>query len=169
MNSVEWQREAESVIASADLEDVRVAIIARLEERYGVGTGLLPLATGNINFLTQPLLGVTATDAQCLAALKHLHELREQCSWARQYFEATVKIRYRGPRAFTRFVDKLLRTTRSCLTIAAKAKPVELRVGASLDQRISSKSTSPGSSPAPPNDQWRRQGETSDCVDHAHI
>lgn len=155
MNPSEWQKEAESVIESADIEGVRLALIEHLEERYGVRGGVLPVAAGNINYLTEPLLGVTATDAQCLAALKYLHELHEQCLWTRQYFEERFKIRYSGPRSLMRFVERLLRTTLSCVTIAARVKSPELRVSASLAQRISSRSISPGSSPILANEQWK--------------
>lgn len=142
VNPVEWQKEAESVIASAEIEDVRIALLARLEERYGIGSGVLPLRSGKLNYLTEPLLGVTATDAQRLAALKYLHGLHEQLSWTCQYFEQRLELDYRGPRPFTRFVDRLLRTICSCNAMAAEAKSAQVRVGASLAQRLSSRSHS---------------------------
>ena len=79
MNPVEWRKEAESVIASAEIEDVRFALFTGLEKRYGIRSGVLPLATGEINHLTEPLhnLGANAADAQRLAALKHLLGLHE--------------------------------------------------------------------------------------------
>ena len=142
MNPFEWQREAQSVIESADIDGVRLALIAHLEARFGARSGYSQSPTGNINLLTEPLLGVTATDAQRLAALKYLHELHEQCAWTRQFFEEQLQISYCGPRSLMRFVERLLRTTLSCVTIAAKAKSPELRVSASLAQRISMRSTS---------------------------
>ena len=113
MNRVEWRKEAESVIASAEIEDVRVALFTRLEERYGIGSGVLPLARRKINYLTEPLhnLGVSAADAQRLAALKHLRGLHEQLSWTRRYFEQRLNIVYRGSRPLTEFVDKLCTAT----------------------------------------------------------
>jgi hypothetical protein len=167
MNPVEWQKEAEAVIASAEIEDVRLALIARLEERYGIGSGVLPHPTGEINYLTEPLLGVTATDAQRLAALKHLRGLDEQLSWTRRYFEERLGFVFRGTRPVTRFVDKLLRTTLSCVAIAARAKSAELRVGKSLAQRISSKSILPRLDVALGDEHWKRQTETTGCVNNA--
>jgi hypothetical protein len=142
VNPIEWHKEAESVIASAEIEDVRIALLARLEERYGIGSGALPLRSGELNYLTEPLLGVTATDAQRLAALKYLECLHEQLSWTRQYFEQRLKLVYRGSRPFKRFVDRLLGTVRLCNIMAAEAKSAEVRVGASLAQRLSSRSHS---------------------------
>jgi hypothetical protein len=141
VNPIEWQKEAESVIASAEIEDIRTALLARLEERYGIGR-VLPPRSGKINYLTAPLLGVTATDAQCLSALKYLQDLHEHFSWACQFFEQRLKLVYRGSRPFTRFVDRLLCTIRSCNTIADRARSAEVRVGASLAQRLSSRSHS---------------------------
>jgi hypothetical protein len=59
VNPVECQKEADSVIASAEIEDVRPALIARLQDRCGIGSGVLSLPTGGINYLTESLLGVT--------------------------------------------------------------------------------------------------------------
>jgi hypothetical protein len=168
VNPVKWENEAEVVIAAAEIEDVRVALIARLEERYGIGSGVLPHATGELNYLTDPLLGITATDAQRLAALKHLRGLDEQLSWTRRYFEERLGLVFRGSRPVTRFVDKLLRTTLSCVAIAAQAKSAELRVGESLAQRISSKSTPPRSVVVLGNDSWKRQSDIPGSVNHAH-
>jgi hypothetical protein len=167
VNPVEWHKEAESVIASAEIEDVRLALIARLKERYGIGSGVLPHPTGEINYLIEPLLGVTATDAQRLAALKHLQALDERLSWTRRYFEERLGPIFRGPRPFTRFVDKLLRTTLSCVAIAAHAKSAELRVGESLAQRISRKAVPPRSVAVLGDDYWKQQSDAPGCMKHA--
>jgi hypothetical protein len=113
VNPVEWQKEAESLIASAEIEDVRLALFTRLEERYGIRSGVLPLAQGEINYLTEtlPNLGVSAADAQRLAALKHLQGLHEQLSWTRRYFEERLNVVYRGSRSLTECADKLLTAT----------------------------------------------------------
>jgi hypothetical protein len=113
VNPVEWRKEAESVIASAEIEDVRIALYARLEERYGIRNGVFPVAKGEINFLTEPLhnLGVGAAEAQRLAALKYLGSLHGQLSWAGQYFKERLNVVYRDSRHLTEFVDKLLTAT----------------------------------------------------------
>lgn len=111
MNTIEWQKEAESVIASAHIEDVRLAFYTRLTERYGIQNGVFSAGTTEVNFLTEPLenLKVSITDAQRLAALKYLADLQEQFSWARHFFVEHLNVLYRGPRPVTGFVDKLLR------------------------------------------------------------
>jgi hypothetical protein len=113
MNPIEWQKEAESVIASAKIEDVRLAFYARLRERYGIRDGLISAGTTEINFLQEPLqdLGVGIREAQRLAALRHLEALQEELSWMGRYFQERLEVSYRGPRPITRFVDKLLKTT----------------------------------------------------------
>ena len=148
MNPIEWKRKAEFAVTSAEIEDVRLALIARLEERYGIKTGILPLATGELNHLTEPLLGVTTRDAQCLAALACLQTLDEQFVWMSRYFAERLNLVYHGSRTLTRFVDKMSRTTLSCAEIAGRLKATELRVGRSLAQRVSSRAVSTSSAVA---------------------
>jgi hypothetical protein len=119
MNPVEWQSEAEFVIASAEIEDVRLALFARLAERYGIRDGVFPIGIGQaIDYKTKPLhqLGVGVKDAQHLAALKHLEDLarresQERFSWTRLYFKERLRVAYRGSSPPEKFVDQLLRTT----------------------------------------------------------
>jgi hypothetical protein len=42
VNTTEWQKEAESVLASANIEDVRLAFFAHRAERYGLRNGVIP-------------------------------------------------------------------------------------------------------------------------------
>jgi hypothetical protein len=113
VNPAEWQKRAESVIASANIEDVRLAFYARLRERYGIRNGLISAATTEINLLQEPLqdLGVSLMEAQRLAALRHLEALQEELSWMGRYFQEHLDMSYRGPRPITRFIDKLLKAT----------------------------------------------------------
>jgi hypothetical protein len=119
MNPVEWQSEAEFVIASAEIEDVRLALFARLAERYGIRDGVFPIGIGQaIDYKTKPLhqLGVGVKDAQHLAALKYLEDLarresQERFSWTRLYFKERLRVAYRGSSPPEKFVDQLLRTT----------------------------------------------------------
>jgi hypothetical protein len=113
VNPSEWQKRAESVIASANIEDVRLAFYARLRERYGIRNGVIAAGTTEINLLQEPLqdLGVSLSEAQRLAALRHLEALQEELSWMGRYFQERLDMSYRRPRPITRFIDKLLKTT----------------------------------------------------------
>jgi hypothetical protein len=131
MNPVEWQSEAEFVIASAEIEDVRLALCARLAERYGIRDGVFPIGIGHaIDYKTEPLhqLGVGVKDAQHLAALKYLENLarrasQEQFSWTRLYFKERLRVAYRGSSPPKKFVDKLLRSTVIFGTSGLKSGP----------------------------------------------
>ena len=113
MNTAEWQKEAESAIASADIENVRLAFFERLTERYGIRNGKFSAGPTEIDFLTEPAenLGISIKDAQRLAAFKYLTDLQEQLSWTRYFFLERLDVAYRGPRPMTAYVDKLLRAT----------------------------------------------------------
>jgi hypothetical protein len=113
VNPSAWEKRAESVIASANIEDVRLAFYARLRERYGIRNGLISAGTTEINLVKEPLqdLGVSLREAQRLAALRHLEALQEELSWMGRYFQEHLDVSYRGQRPITRFVDKLLKTT----------------------------------------------------------
>jgi len=134
MNPVEWQIEAELVIASAEVEDVRLALFARLAECYGIHDGLFPIGMRHaIDYKTKPLheLGVGLRDAQHLAALKYLEDLtrrapQEQLSWTRRYFKEHLRL---GSRPLVKFVDKLLRATVIFGTSASKIGPVVVESG----------------------------------------
>jgi hypothetical protein len=130
VNPIERQTEAESIIASAEIEDVRLALYARLEERYGIRNGVLPLAKGEINYMTEPLhnLGVSAADARRLAALKHLQGLHERLSWTRRYFEERLNIISRGSRPLTEFADKLLTATQQSALSRPNLSPKTFRL-----------------------------------------
>ena len=132
MNISKWQEEAERILASAEIEDVRLALFARLADRYGIRDGIFPIGIRHaIDYKTKPLheLGVSATDAQHLAALKYLEDLerrapQEQFSWTRRYFKERLNLAYPGSRPLVKFVDKLLRTTVIFGTSASSIGPV---------------------------------------------
>jgi hypothetical protein len=83
MNQDEWQRKAESVIARVEIEDVRVALLARIADRYAAPDGVLRIGARNIiDYKGAPLneLGVLFEDAQILAAFRYLEHLKERAS-----------------------------------------------------------------------------------------
>jgi hypothetical protein len=153
MNPVEWQSEAEFVIASAEIEDVRLALFARLAERYGIRDGVFPIGIDHtIDYKTKPLhqLGVGVKDAQHLAALKYLEDLtrrasQEQFSWTRLYFKERLRVAYRGSSPPEKFVDKLPRTTVIFGTSGSKSGPV---VGQSANQNVAQSANQNGVRPA---------------------
>jgi hypothetical protein len=117
MGPEEWKRDAESVLASAHVEDVRDALLGRLAERYAAPDGILRIEAGSdINYRTQPLasLGVSIEDAQILAAFEYLKQLKErsskeQFSWTRHYLQERLKVWYRGSRSRMSHLDSLIR------------------------------------------------------------
>lgn len=132
MNPIEWQCEAESILASADVEDVRLALFVRLADSYGIMDGVFPVGIQQaIDYKTLPLheVGVSAKDAQHLAAMKYLEDLaqrasHEQFSWARRYFKQRLKVTYGGSSPLAKFADKLLRITVMRATSRSKVGPV---------------------------------------------
>jgi hypothetical protein len=119
MDEREWQRESDSVISCVEIEDVRVALLARIADRYAATDGVLRIGSrGIIDYKAAPLneLGVLFEDAQILAAFRYLEDLkerasREQFSWTRQCLEQRLMVFYRGPRSQTAFLDRLIRGT----------------------------------------------------------
>jgi hypothetical protein len=119
LNQHEWQLCAESVISCVEIEDVRLALLARIADRYAARDGILRTTSSNfIDYKEAPLneLGVRFEDAQIFAAFRYLQELkelapREQFSWTRRYLEQRLEVFYRGPRSQTAFLDRLIRRT----------------------------------------------------------
>jgi hypothetical protein len=119
MGPEEWRRDADSVLASADAEDVRNALLGRLAERYAAPDGILRICAGrHVNYKTQALtdLGVSVEDAQILAAFEYLKQLKEraskeQFSWTRHYLQERLKVWYRGSRSRMSHLDSLIRRT----------------------------------------------------------
>ncbi|MCU1313644.1 MAG: hypothetical protein JWM54_1401 [Acidobacteriaceae bacterium] len=117
MGPEEWKRDADSVLASADAEDVRNALLGRLAERYAAPDGILRIEAGSdVNYGTQGLasLGVSIEDAQILAAFEYLKQLKqraskEQFSWTRRYLQERLKVWYRGSRSRVSHLDSLIR------------------------------------------------------------
>jgi hypothetical protein len=113
----EWKRDADSVLASANAEAVRNALLERLAERFAAPDGILRIGSGNhVNYRTQPLanLGVSGEDAQILAAFEYLKQLKEQASkeqfsWTRHYVHDRLKVWYRGSRSRMSHLDSLIR------------------------------------------------------------
>jgi hypothetical protein len=119
MNQDEWQQEAESVISCAETENVRLALLGRIADRYAARDGVLRIGPSKIiDYKTAPLneLGVRFEDGQILAAFRHLEDLKEraskeQFSWTRQYLEQRLKVFYRGSRSQIALLDGLIRGT----------------------------------------------------------
>src|ERR1700751_84488 len=119
MGPEEWKRDADSVLASADPQAVRIALLGRLEERYAAPDGILRIGAGSqVDYRNQPLanLDVGLEDAQILAAFEFLKQLKEkpskeQFSWTRHYLQERLKVWYRGTRSRMSHLDSLIRRT----------------------------------------------------------
>ena len=117
MGQDKWQQEADSVISSAETEDVRIALLGRIADRYAARDGVLRIGTSNIiDYKTAPLskLGVRPEDGQILAAFRYLGQLKQgaskaQFSWTCQYVEQRFGVFYRGSRSRIAYLDRLIR------------------------------------------------------------
>lgn len=133
MSAEQWQQDAESLLSSAKAEDVRIATLGRLAERYAAPDGVVRLASGQeLDFRTQPLadLGLDVEDAQIVASFEYLAQLKkeapkEQFSWTRDYLCQRLKIWYRGSRSRVAYLDSLIR--HATLRRHLDSKAVELR------------------------------------------
>jgi hypothetical protein len=133
MGPEDWKRDADSVLENAKAEDVRIAMLGRLAERYAAPDGIVRLASGQeLDFRTEPLadLGVDVEGAQIVASFEYLAQLKkqapkEQFSWTRDYLCQRLNIWYRGSRSRVAYLDSLIR--HMTLRRHLDSKAVELR------------------------------------------
>jgi hypothetical protein len=139
VTSIKWQQEAESIIASAEIDDDRIILLARSEGRYGIRSGVLPVPTDAIDCPRESLLSAIETDPQRLAVLRVLRALDVQFSWASRFLDERLHIVYRGSRLLLAFLERRLLVNRSSNAIEISANSAELHLCAPLAERPSAR------------------------------